>query len=41
MTYLNKARMALLGLAVALAPSLTAAPALPEKGRVLDITGEV
>lgn len=30
--------MALLGLAVVLASSLTAAPALPEKGRVLDIT---
>ena len=38
MTNLSKARMALLGLAVALASSLTAAPALPEKGRVLDIT---
>ena len=38
MTYLSKARMALLGLAVVLASSLTAAPGLPEEGRVLDVT---
>lgn len=38
MTYLGKARMVLLGLAVVLASSLTAAPGLPEEGRVLDVT---